>query len=149
MKNQDILKWGYNTKTSLVSTIFRILLGLILLYAGISHLTINRLEFVAQVPNWVPLSTDLVVILSGIVEITLGFSLVALPKWKALVGWVAGTFFVLIFPGNISQYMNEVDAFGLDTNQARLIRLFFQPLLVLWAVWSTGAWKAWRNRNVE
>ncbi len=147
MKLSDNLQWGIGVKTNLFQTIFRILLGLVLLYAGISHLTFNRLEFVAQVPNWVPLSTDLVVILSGIVEIILGASLVALTKWKALVGCATAIFFVLIFPGNIAQYMNQVDAFGLDTDRARLIRLFFQPVLVAWALWSTGGFKAFINRN--
>ncbi len=147
MKLPDSLKWGFGVKTNLFQALFRLLLGIALLYAGISHLTFNRLEFVAQVPNWVPLSTDLVVILSGIVEIILGASLVALNKWKALVGCATAIFFVLIFPGNIAQYVNQADAFGLNTDQARLIRLFFQPVLVAWALWSTGGFKAYINRN--
>lgn len=141
------LKWTSGIETSKTQTALRILLGAALLFAGISHLTFNRQEFVAQVPLWVPLSVDLVVILSGIAEIVLGLSLIALKKWKALVGLATGLFFIMIFPGNISQYVNQVDAFGLDTDQARFIRLFFQPLLVLWAVWSTGAIKALKNRN--
>ena len=141
------LKWIYGKDTNWVQTICRILLGAALLFAGISHLTFNRAEFVAQVPNWVPLSTDLVVVLSGIVEVALGLSLIFLYKWKALIGWATALFFILIFPGNISQYINEVDAFGLDTDKARLIRLFFQPVLVVWALWSTAAFKAFINRN--
>lgn len=147
MQLPDNLKWAYGINTNLAHTILRILLGAALLFAGISHLTFNRLEFVAQVPNWVPLSTDLVVILSGIAEIVLGLSLIVLYNWKALVGWGTAIFFVLIFPGNISQYLNQVDAFGLNTDEARLIRLFFQPVLVLWAIWSTGALKAYLNKN--
>lgn len=141
------LKWTSGIKTSKTQTVFKLLLGAALLFAGISHLTFNRQEFVAQVPLWVPLSIDLVVILSGIVEIALGIALVGMKKWQALVGLATGVFFILIFPGNISQYVNEVDAFGLDTDQARLIRLFFQPVLFLWAVWSSGAIKAIKNRN--
>lgn len=147
IKLPENLKWIYGKDTNWVQTICRILLGAALLFAGISHLTFNRAEFVAQVPNWVPLSTDLVVVLSGIVEIALGLSLIFLYKWKALVGWATALFFVLIFPGNISQYVNEVNAFGLDTDKARLIRLFFQPVLVVWALWSTAAFKAFINRN--
>ncbi|MFA5299775.1 MAG: hypothetical protein WC389_16440 [Lutibacter sp.] len=139
----DKLKWSYGVKTNRVRTIFRFLLGLNLLFAGISHLTISRLEFVAQVPNWVPLPDDLVVILSGIVEITIGLALLILPKWKGLIGCIVAVFFVLIFPGNIAQYVNQIDAFGLNTDQARFIRLFFQPVLVLWALWSTGSFKAY------
>jgi len=63
-----------------------------------------------------------------------------------MVGWIVAAFFILIFPGNISQYINGIDAFGLHTDNARLIRLAFQPLLVIWALWSTGAWHAWRNK---
>lgn len=147
MKLKEILMRYYDLKTSWVGTLLRILLGLSLLYAGISHLTFARLEFVAQVPTWVPLPVDLVVILSGIVEVSLGLALVVLPKWKTLVGLATAIFFVLIFPGNIAQYVNQVDAFGLDSDQARLIRLFFQPLLVLWALWSTAAYKVFSKRK--
>lgn len=135
--------------TDLLRTAFRILLGLFLLFAGIGHLTFARAEFLAQVPPWVPLSGDLVVVLSGIAEITLGASLVFLGRYRVLVGIVVAAFFVAIFPGNISQYINQVDGFGLDTDQARFIRLFFQPVLIAWGLWATGAIKAWRaNRKV-
>lgn len=115
----------------------QILLGAALIYAGITHLTTSRIEFQAQVPTWVPLSADFVVLASGVVEICLGIALTSL-QYRRYVGWTTATFFVAIFPGNISQYVNEIDAFGLDTDQARLTRLFFQPLLVLWALWATG-----------
>ncbi len=147
MDNKENVKWFFDSKTNLFQSIFRVLLGVIMLYAGISHLTISRLEFVAQVPRWIPLPVDFVVVLSGIGEIVLGFLFVFLPKWKVLAGWAMAIFFVLIFPGNIAQYINKIDAFGLDTDQARLIRLFFQPLLVAWALWSTGAFKAYRERH--
>jgi uncharacterized membrane protein len=117
----------------------QVLLGAALIYAGITHLTTSRLEFQAQVPNWVPLSADFVVLVSGVVEILLGLALASLRHRKE-VGIATALFFVAIFPGNISQYVNGIDAFGLDTDRARAIRLLFQPLLVLWALWSTGAW---------
>ncbi len=131
-------------RPGVVQTIFRILLGAFLIFAGVNHLTVARVEFLAQVPPWVPLDGDLVVVLSGIAEIALGLGLVFLSKQRVLVGLATAAFFVLIFPGNISQYVNRVDAFGLNTDQARFIRLFFQPLLVLWALWATGAWSALR-----
>lgn len=118
----------------------RTLLGLALIGAGVSHLTTLRQDFQAQVPGWVPLDRDFVVLASGVVEIGLGAALLALPRQRVTVGWVVAAFFVAIFPGNISQYLTRTDAFGLNTDQARLTRLFFQPLLVLWALWSTGAW---------
>lgn len=122
----------------------RTLLGAALTYAGITHLTTNRKEFLAQVPTWVPLDADFVVVASGVVEIILGLSLIILIKHQVKIGWITAAFFVAIFPGNISQYVNGIDAFGLDSDRARLIRLFFQPLLVIWALWCTGAW---RNRR--
>ena len=119
----------------------QLLLGAALAYAGIGHLTTNRLEFRAQVPTLLKDYADFVVISSGIVEIALGLSLALLWKYRTQVGWLTAAFFIAIFPGNISQYVNHIDAFGLDTDRARAIRLFFQPLLVIWALWSTGAWK--------
>jgi len=128
-------------------TIARIALGAFLAFAGISHLTWSREEFQAQVPTWVPLDADAVVIGSGVVEIALGAGLIAARRpQRALVGGAAGAFFVAVFPGNISQYVTHTDAFGLDSDRARAIRLVFQPALVAWALWSTGAWRAWRNR---
>ena len=132
----------------LFQTLLRILLGLSLLFAGLSHLTFARTEFLAQVPNWVPLDGDLVVVLSGIAEIMLGAALIFLRRYRITVGWVAAAFFVLVFPGNIAQYLNRTDAFMLNTDEARAIRLLFQPVLIAWALWSTGAWQAWRQRRL-
>lgn len=123
-----------------VRTAARVLLGVALTFAGISHLGSARAEFQAQVPPWVPLDPDFVVLASGVVEIILGLSLMFLWRWKAWVGLIVAAFFIAIFPGNISQFVNGIDAFGLDTDEARGIRLLFQPLLVLWALWSTSAW---------
>ena len=117
----------------------RVALGLMLMTAGTSHLTFAREPFKAQVPPWVPIDPDTVVLLSGAVEITLGAALAFLPGQKTLLGRVAGAFFVAIFPGNIAQYTQRRSAFGLDTDRKRFARLFFQPLLVGWALWSTGA----------
>jgi len=117
-----------------------------MIYAGLSHLTFNRVAFQAQVPDWLPLSKDLVVILSGIVEIVLGLGLAFWKKQRARFGWALAIFFVLIFPGNVAQYINGTDAFGvLNSDRARLGRLFFQPVLIAWALWSSGAWKEWMN----
>jgi uncharacterized membrane protein len=122
----------------------QVFLGAALIYAGILHLTTSRLEFQAQVPDWVPFSADFVVLASGVVEILLGLALASLRNRKE-VGIATALFFIAIFPGNISQYVNGIDAFGLDTDRARAIRLLFQPLLVLWALWSTGAWRSIRK----
>ena len=110
-------------------------------------MTTRRLEFQAQVPTQLKSWANEVVLASGVVEISLGIALLVLWKYRVWVGWATAAFFVAIFWGNISQYVNQVDAFGLDSDRARLIRLFFQPLLVMWALGSTGAWSAWRSRR--
>ncbi len=134
-------------RTNVVQTAFRLLLGAALLVAGTAHLTWSRAEFRAQVPPWLPLPADPVVVTSGLVELALGAALIALPRYRTAVGWVVAAFFVAIFPGNISQYVNHMDAFGLHSDRARALRLLFQPVLVAWALWATGAWQAGRARR--
>ena len=117
----------------------RILLGATLVFAGISHLTFARKEFQAQVPDLIPLKKDDTVVYSGIAEIALGSSLVLTNKKnQKLVGKIAASFFTAVFPGNISQYVNKRDGFGLDTDNKRFFLLFFQPALVYWALKSTN-----------
>ena len=133
--------------TSLFRTIARFALGAALLLAGTGHLTFQRTEFLAQVPRWLPLDGDFVVVASGVVELALGASLVFLGRWRVVVGLVVAAFFVAVFPGNINQYVHGINAFGLDTDRARFVRLFFPPVLIVWALGSTGAWRAVRARN--
>ena len=121
-------------------------LGFALANAGIGHLTTSRLTFQAQVPTLLKEYADFVVLASGVVEIALGVGLIALWKYRVQIGWIVAAFFVAVFWGNISQYLNHTDAFGLNSDSARFIRLLFQPLLVIWALGSTGAWRAWRSR---
>ena len=125
----------------------QMVLGFALAYAGSGHLTSNRQEFQAQVPTLLKDYADFVVLASGVVEIALGVGLITLWKYKVQLGWLVAAFFVAIFWGNISQYVNHVDAFGLNSDKARFIRLLFQPLLVAWALGSTGAWRAWRSKR--
>ena len=129
-----------------VQRIPQMMLGFALAYAGIGHLTTSRMEFRAQVPTVFADYADFVVLASGVVEIALGVGLIALWKFCVQIGWLVAAFFVAVFWGNISQYVNGVDAFGLDTDTKRLVRLFFQPVLVAWALLSTGAWSAWRRK---
>lgn len=133
--------------TSPLRTAGRWLLGVFLGAAGVLHLTTARESFRAQVPDWLPLDADLVVVVSGVVEVVLAAALLALPRQRHRVGWVVAAFFVAVFPGNVAQYVEGTDAFGLDTHGERLARLFLQPVLVVWALWATGAWRAWRARR--
>ena len=129
-----------------VRTIARWVLGTFLIVAGTGHLTVQREEFQAQVPSWIPLDDDTVVIASGVVELLLGAALVLSGRRSAVVGVVTAGFFIAIFPGNIAQFVEQTDAFGLDSDATRFARLWFQPVLVLWALWSTGGWQWLRSR---
>lgn len=124
-----------------MKTVIRIALGLFMILAGIGHLTYARETFQAQVPDWIPLSKDFTVLASGVVEILLGLAMVFLVKKKKYAGLALAIFFVLVFPGNISQYLEHRDGFGLDTDTKRLVRLLFQPVLIFLAIYSTDALK--------
>jgi uncharacterized membrane protein len=119
-------------------------LALVLAIAGVGHFT-STAAFTAQVPAWLP-QPEVVVYVSGVVELGLAAALLLARRRRTTVGWLVAAFFVLVFPGNISQLVTQTEAFGLDTDAARAVRLLFQPVLVVWALWSTGAWRAWRGR---
>ena len=133
------------TRSTRVRSVARIGLGGALIFAGIGHLTFARNDFQAQVPDWVGIDKDAVVILSGLVEISLGSALIVVRRRRSLLGLAAGLFFIAVFPGNISQFIDGDDAFGLNSDAARRTRLFFQPLLVAWAWWSTDAFAIFRK----
>jgi uncharacterized membrane protein len=128
-------------------SIARYLLGAALIYAGVGHFTFSRTEFQAQVPPWVPLDADFAVLASGAVEIALGLGLIFISRYRKQIGWLTAAFFLAIFPGNISQYLTQTDAFVLNTDEARAIRLLFQPLLMFWALWATSAWSKTKTPN--
>jgi len=151
-RNKEGNVWVCVAMMKVIRTLARVLLGGALMMAGVGHLTDARQEFQAQVPVWLPLDPDFVVVASGIVEILLGLSLLTVGRVVPWAGLVTALFFIAIFPGNINQYVEGIDAFGLDTDQARFIRLFFQPPLVLWALWSCESLKLIRrltNRQIS
>jgi len=117
----------------------RLVLGAALIFAGLGHLTFARIDFQAQVPDWLGIDKNVVVILSGLVEIALGAALIVVRQRRRLLGLAAGLFFIAVLPGNISQFIDGHDAFGLNSDTARRNRLFFQPVLVAWAWWATDA----------
>lgn len=131
---------GTGTAPTIVRTVARWVLGGALAFAGVGHLSAQRQEFQAQVPSWFPGDPDLVVVVSGVVEIALGLALVIAGGRLPVIGVVVAGFFVVIFPGNVAQFVEGNDGFGLDTDAERFARLWFQPVLVVWALWSTGGW---------
>lgn len=128
-----------NVRFSRSRSVLRWVLALAMIFAGLSHLFWGRREFQAQVPDWTAevIDKDAVVIASGVVEVMLGGALIALPASRSRIGAILAAFFVAVFPGNIEQYTRGRRGFGLDTDRKRLVRLFFQPVLVVWAWWST------------
>jgi len=131
--------------TNTLQNIFRVIMGVFMIIAAFGHFFFERAAFQAQVPNWVPMDKDTVVVLSGIPELILGLAMVFWTRQKVWIGIVLAVFYVLVFPGNLAQYTEARNAFGLDTDLKRFIRLLFQPVLILWALWSTGVLKALRK----
>lgn len=141
------MKIQQQQQTSTLQKAARILLGTFMVFAGLGHLTFQRKAFQAQVPDYLPLPKDFTVVSSGFVEIALGLTLIFWKKQRVNTGLFLAVFYVLVFPGNIAQYTGHKNAFGLDTDGKRLGRLFFQPVLILWALWSTGALRQLRKSN--
>ncbi len=114
-------------------------LGTFLLTDGAGNLNTIRLEFKAQVPSWFTADPDTVVVVSGVAELVLGAAL--LTTWRQparrLLGTAVAGFFVGVFPGNIAQFVERRDGFGLDTDGKRALRLLGQPALVAWALAAT------------
>ncbi len=125
----------------------RWVLAAFLAVAGVGHFAAAD-TFRAQVPTWMP-APELVIAVSGVIELAFAAALVFVPRWREPVGWLLAGFFIVIFPGNISQFLTGTDAFGLDSDAARALRLLFQPVLVVWALWCTGAWSGWRARRAQ
>ena len=124
----------------------RVLLAAALLVAGTAHFADTR-EFLGQVPTFLPLREEIVLV-SGVVELVLGVALLVLRGDRlALLGLVVAMFFVAVLPGNVWQAVDGSPSFGLDSDRSRVVRLFFQPLLVAWALWCTGAWTWLRRRR--
>jgi uncharacterized membrane protein len=129
-------------RPEVLRTVARWLLAALLAAAGVSHLTWGRRGYRIVVPDWATRATgldkDAIVVASGAVEIMLGAALVALPAERTRIGWLVAAFFVAVFPGNVHQWRTQRPAPMLRTGRARLIRLFLQPVLVIWALWSTS-----------
>ena len=134
-------------RSARIRSVARIVLGGALIFAGLAHLTSARSDFQAQVPDWVGLDKNLVVVLSGLVEIALGLALIVVRRRRSLLGFAVGLFFIAVFPGNISQFVDGDDAFGLNSDAERRNRLFFQPVLIAWAWWSTEALAIFRRAD--
>lgn len=142
----DMTDTTYRGPVSTLRTLARLLLGAFLVLAGIAHFTATD-AFLGQVPPWFP-ARVLVVQASGVIEICLGVAVLLIPaRQRTWVGLATAALFVVVFPGNVSQLVTGSDSFGLDTTAARVTRLFFQPLLIAWALWCTGAWALLADRR--
>lgn len=131
--------WGKPARTTA-----RLVLAAFFAVAGVGHFVATD-AFRAQVPPWLP-APEWVIWVSGVVELAIALALAFAPRaWRPLVGWLVAGFLVVVFPGNISQFVTGADAFGLNSDLARGIRLVMQPALIVVVLWSTGAVAAWRR----
>lgn len=125
----------------MIRALARWILALALGAIGIVHFVSTR-GFRVVVPDWATKATrldkDAIVIASGAAEVALAVGLLALPKERRRIGFATAAFFVAVFPGNVHQWHTHRSTPGLDTEARRFGRLFLQPLLVLWALWSTS-----------
>ncbi|MFD2744346.1 MULTISPECIES: DoxX family protein [Sphingobacterium] len=133
------MKQIVETRKNIGRHIARVALGAFFVFAGVAHLTFGRRAFRAQVPNWVPATKDQTVVWSGYLEIMLGLLTLMRSKPDPRLGYTIGVFLIAVFPGNWAQYKNQRNAFGLNTDRARFVRLLFQPLLIWLALYSMGA----------
>jgi uncharacterized membrane protein len=124
-------------------TVGRWALAGLLTFTGTAHL-INPEPFAAQVPPFLPYP-DAIILISGLIELCLAVALVTVRRHRVILGWIVAGFFVAVSPGNISQFLTGTDAFGLDSDLSRAVRLLIQPVFVVWALWCTGAWRHWRS----
>ncbi|MCG7418143.1 hypothetical protein MHY30_11575 [Microbacterium sp. ACRRU] len=124
-----------------IRSLARGVLALLLVAAGVSHLTWGRRGYRIVVPDWATgvlrTDKDAIVVASGAVEVVLGVGLVAFPRERRRIGAAITAFFIAVFPGNVHQWRTGRSAPGLSTDRARLVRLFLQAPLVAWAWWST------------
>ena len=105
--------------------------------AGVAHL-VGPDPFVQHLPGWVP-GRELLVLLTGLIEIGLGFALVGPPARRGATGRVLALYLVAVWPANVYVAVAGVDVDGLPGGRYPWIRLPFQVLFIAWALWSTGA----------
>lgn len=125
----------------------KVAMGAGLVLAGTAHLTTLRREFQAQVPDWMPVDPDAVVVWSGYAEIALGAAILLVWRQpaRAWLGAAGAVFFLVVFPGNVAQWLEGKDGFGLDTDGKRAARLAFQPVLVAWSLYAGDSLRWYRR----
>lgn len=132
------------TRQRPLGVLLRWALAAFLATAGVGHFVAPE-EFMAQVPPYLP-APELLIAVSGVAELAIAIALVVLPRYRRLMGITAALFFVVILPGNVAQYTEARDAFGLTSDTARLARLVLHPLLWVWAL---AAGDLWSRRHRE
>src|SRR5215207_10355445 len=106
-----------------------------MIVAGITHFaTVD--PFVQHLPDWVP-AREVLVYLTGAVEIALGVALMRSARHRATVGrWVAA-YLIAVFPANIYVAVADVDVTAQPGGLHAWIRLPLQVLFIAWALVST------------
>jgi len=116
---------------SSLKAIFRYLLGLFFIAAGINHFW-HSAFYVAMMPPYLPLH-DALVVVSGLAEIGLG-ALVMFKRWQVVAGWGLVALSVAVFPANVQMALHP-ELFPRFTPAGLWLRLPLQAVAVAWIVW--------------
>ncbi|ROR92455.1 MauE/DoxX family redox-associated membrane protein [Nocardioides aurantiacus] len=111
--------------------------------SGVLHL-VRPSAFEAQVPDFLPLQTAVVVV-SGVLELACA-ALLLLPRTRRLGGLAAALLLVAVFPGNLWQSWEAwQDHQAGEASTAYLVGTLVRLPLQLPLVWWT--WRLWRGRR--
>ena len=120
-----------------VRTAMRIAMAIFYLAAGLLHVGTPE-KFLPIVPDWVP-QPDLVIVATGVCEISGALALMT-TRLRKLAGIMLALYAVCVFPANIKHAIDHIDLPGLPSSWwYHAPRLAFQPVLVWWALWCSGA----------
>lgn len=128
-------------KDSILRRVFRLLLAVLYLLAGIAHIR-SPGGFLAITPDWVPFPEQ-VIFLTGVAEIAGAIGLLIPPRLVPHIRYAAGIGLALyalcVFPANINHAINNVGIGGETASWAyHGPRLLFQPVFIWWALIAGG-----------
>jgi uncharacterized membrane protein len=119
----------------IIKAIFRWLLAIFLVFAGINHFR-DSAFYLKMMPPYIPWHGAMVAI-SGVAEVLLGVALLISEWWprcRRLAGWGIIALLVAVFPANVYMYQHQ-ELFANYEPLVLLIRLPLQAVMIAWAWW--------------